>query len=79
VIALSLAASNPTTASAEVKDETSLMLSDLIQSWDAELHGLPYQPSYENFCRLSYPLQSALLKRITEYLGELANPPNATA
>lgn len=62
----------------EVKDETSLMLSDLVDSWDVVLKGVPFPPTYENFAQLSYPLQACLLKKITGFLGDLANPSNGT-
>lgn len=63
-------------AEKELVDETSRMLADLISHWDVVLNGQPYAPTYENFRKLSYPLQAALLKRITTFLGELANPTN---
>jgi hypothetical protein len=69
---------------AAVKDELVQMLEDLIDSWkdgeaqDIVLHGAPFLPTYENLAKLSYPVLARLNHAIKEYLGDLANPLNAT-
>lgn len=69
----------------ETKDETAQMVADLVESWkdekgeDVKLKGVIFPPVYENLVKLSYPLLSVLLRKITEYLGEQANPQNATS
>ena len=63
---------------AELKDENAQMLSDLIDSWDVVLKGEAYPPTYANFLKLSYPLMAALIKQITMFLGDLANPQSGT-
>jgi hypothetical protein len=68
----------------ETKDETAQMVADLVGSWkDGEggevlLRGEPFPPTYENLVQLSYPLLSTLMREITKFLGELANPPSPT-
>lgn len=67
----------------ETKDETAQMVADLIESWkdekgeDVKLKGVLFPPVYANLVKLSYPLLSVLLREITKYLGEQANPPQA--
>jgi alkanesulfonate monooxygenase SsuD/methylene tetrahydromethanopterin reductase-like flavin-dependent oxidoreductase (luciferase family) len=69
----------------ETKDETAMMVADLVESWkdeagdDVRLHGQPFPPAYENLVKLSYPLLSTLMREITRYLGEMANPQSATS
>lgn len=58
----------------EQKDETVMLLSELIERWDVTLDGQPYLPTYENLMQVSYPLISTLLREITSFLGERANP-----
>ena len=66
--------------STETKDETAQMVADLVESWkdekgeDVKLKGVHFPPVYENLVKLSYPLLSVLLREITKYLGEQANP-----
>jgi hypothetical protein len=77
----------------EEKDETALLLADLLESWknkpanapddapaeEVTLHGQPFPPAYESLIQLSYPLLTTLLKDVTTFLGSQANPqsPNA--
>jgi hypothetical protein len=69
----------------ETKDETAMMVADLVESWkdergeDVKLKGVAFPPVYENLVKLSYPLLSVLMREITRYLGEMANPPSATS
>ena len=69
---------------AEHKDETALMVADLVEGWkdekgeDVKLRGEIFPPVYENTYQLSYPLLSTLLRDITTFLGAQANPPSAT-
>lgn len=71
-------------ADAEHKDETALMVADLVDSWkderdeDVKLRGVLFPPVYENTYQLSYPLLTTLLRDITNFLGAQANPPSAT-
>lgn len=79
LIALTVAVEDAGAAApAELKDETSQMLADLIESWDVVLNGEPFGPTYDNLLKLSYPLQASLLKQITAFLGDLANPTKET-
>lgn len=64
----------------ERKDETAVMLSDLIKSWtdgDDEqivLNGVEFAPLYDNLKQLSFQLLAMLMRDITTHLANLANP-----
>lgn len=70
---------------ASAKDENAQMLADLIESWrdgtgePVLLRGEDFPPDYENLMKLSFPMIARLTTEITKYLGELANPTNATS
>ena len=72
-------------APAEVKDENAQMLADMIESWTDKdgqpivLNGEVFPPTYENWLKLSYPMMAAFIKQITTFLGDQANPTNATS
>jgi len=61
----------------ERKDENAQMLADLVASWDKTLNGEEFPPTYENLMQLSYPCLASLLRQISTFLGDLANPQSA--
>lgn len=66
-------------AGGESRDEAAQMLDDLIESWDMVLNGEPKPASYAFISTLSYPLIATIVRAITEFLGEIANPTSATS
>lgn len=66
-------------AGGESRDEAAQMLDDLIDSWDMVLNAEPKPAAYAFIATLSYPLIATIVRAITEFLGEIANPTNATS
>lgn len=73
----------------ETKEESCLMLSGLIESWKGEnpetkeleeitVDGKPFPATYDNLLKLSFHLIATLIRAVTTFLGDQANPTSAT-